>query len=156
MPDYIIKGCTVKDGADIARNNMTAFWQDPNWRLVWHESSLPRVIEKATARSPRNLMNDRDTLRHFKALDPSTGEFLGYTRWRLPHGHCKNEDGSPVWQEGQAPDVSPEEKEMIFKRAEAANWNPDHSADHLDAPLTKRKNEFLAGKEYICRAPYHD
>lgn len=149
MPEYIIKGCTVADGGDVARNNMTAFWQDPNWRLTWHKTTLPYVVEQCTARSPRNLLKERDTLRHFKAVDPETGKFLGYIRWNLPQNHCKNEDGTPVWPEGQTPDVDPEEKATIVKMADAADWNPGQEADHLDEPLTRRKNEFLAKKEYI-------
>lgn len=155
MSGYIIEGCTVADGADVGRNNMSAFWQDPNWRLVWKDATLPYVIEQCVARSPRNLLNERDTIRHFKAIDPKTGEFLGYIRWRLPSKYCKNEDGTPVWPEGQVPDVSPEEKAEIVQRAEAADWNPSDDADHLDVPVTKMKNEFLAKKAYIGLSSKH-
>ncbi|KUI65965.1 hypothetical protein VM1G_02388 [Cytospora mali] len=149
MPDYIIKGCTVADDNDLGRNNMSAFWQDPNWRLVWKTVDLPFVIEQASARVPRLLLKDRDTMRHFKAVDPETGKLVGYIRWTLPIKHCKNEDGSPVWPEGQTPDVSPEEKARLIKRAEAADWNPSSEADHLDDPVGKKKKEFLAKKDYL-------
>lgn len=147
MPDYIIEGCTVADGPDVARNNMSAFWQDPNWRLVWKKTNLPYVIEQCTARAPRNLLKDRETMRHFKAVDPGTGKFLGYIRWNLPQKRCKTQDGGPVWPEGQTPDVDPEEKASIFQRAEAADWNPRHEADHLDEPLTRRRKEHIAKKD---------
>lgn len=149
MPEYIIEGCTVADGDDVARNNMTAFWSDPNWRLVWKKVTLPYVIEQCAARTPRNLLNERETLRHSKAVDPKTGKFLGYIRWKLPYKYCKKEDGSPVCPEGQVPDVSPEEKARIVERAEIADWNPDTETDHLDVPVTKMKKEFLAKKDYI-------
>ncbi|KUI59146.1 hypothetical protein VP1G_06410 [Cytospora mali] len=149
MPDYIIKGCTVADDNDLGRNNMSAFWQDPNWRLVWKAVDLPFVIEQASARVPRLLLKDRETMRHFKAVDPETGKLLGYIRWTLPTKHCKNEDGSPVWPEGQTPDVSPEEKVRLIQRAEAADWNPSSEADHLDDLVGKKKKEFLARKDYL-------
>lgn len=149
MPDYVIQGCTVHDGADVARNNMSSFWEDQNWRIVWKHSTLPRVIEACTARSPRNLLKDRALLRHFKAVDPNTGELLGYARWKLPPGYHKTEDGGPTWPEGQTPDVTPEERAKIEEVADAADWNPDDESDDLDAPITRRKIEYLARKEYL-------
>ncbi|KAJ0108764.1 hypothetical protein J7T55_011255 [Diaporthe amygdali] len=149
MPDYVIQGCTIQDAADVARNNMSSFWQDQNWRIVWKHSTLPRVIEACTARSPRNLLKDRALLRHFKAVDPETGKFVGYARWKLPPGYHTNEDGTAVWPEGQTPDVSSEERAKIEEVADAADWNPDDEGDDLDAPITRRKIEYLAKKDYI-------
>ncbi|POS73480.1 acetyltransferase [Diaporthe helianthi] len=149
MPDYVIQGCTIQDSADVARNNMTAFWQDPNWRIVWKNSTLSRVIQGCTDRSPRNLLKERELLRQFKAVDPETGEFLGYARWRLPPGSQDKEDGRPMWREGQVPDVTPEERAKIEEVADAADWHPDDEADELDAPITRRKIEYLAKKEYL-------
>ncbi|KAI3392442.1 hypothetical protein diail_5686 [Diaporthe ilicicola] len=149
MPGYVIQGCTVEDGADVARNNMTSFWQDVNWRMVWRHTTLPRVVEACTARSPRNLLKDRALLRHFKAVDPETGRFMGYARWKLPPGYQENEDGSAVWPEGQTPDVTPEERAKIEEVADAADWELDHEGDHLDAPITRRKIEYLARKDYL-------
>jgi hypothetical protein len=34
MPEYIVTHCIVEDGPAIANNNMSAFWEDPNWVLV--------------------------------------------------------------------------------------------------------------------------
>lgn len=149
MPDYVIQGCTIADSPDVARNNMSSFWQDQNWRIVWKHSTLPRVIEACTARSPRNLLKDRALLRHFKAVDPETGRFLGYARWKLPPGYHEDKDGNPTWPEGQTPDVTPEERAKIEEVADAADWNPDDEGDDLDAPITRRKIEYLARKEYL-------
>lgn len=151
MPDYVIQGCTVQDGADVARNNMSSFWEDQNWRIVWKHSTLPRVIEACSARSPRNLLKDRALLRHFKAVDPDTGKFLGYARWKLPPGYHEDKDGNPTWPEGQTPDVTSEERAKIEEVADAADWNPDDEGDDLDAPITRRKIEYLARKEYLCK-----
>lgn len=155
MPDYVIQGCTVQDGADVARNNMSSFWEDQNWRIVWKHSTLPRVIEACSARSPRNLLKDRALLRHFKAVDPETGKFLGYARWKLPPGYHKDEDGNPTWPEGQTPDVTPEERAKIEEVADAADWNPDDEGDDLDAPITRRKIEYLARKEYLRKTAFY-
>lgn len=154
MPDYVIQGCTIQDAADVARNNMSSFWQDQNWRIVWKHSTLPRVIEACTARSPRNLLKDRALLRHFKAVDPETGKFLGYARWKLPPGYQNKEDGSPTWPEGQVPDVSTEEMAKIEEVADAAVWDPDTESDDLDAPITRRKIEYLARKEYLGKTAF--
>jgi hypothetical protein len=154
MPDYVIQGCTIQDSADVARNNMSSFWQDQNWRLTWKHSTLPRVIEACTARSPRNLLKDRALLRHFKAVDPETGRFLGYARWKLPPGYQTGEDGCPTWPEGQVPDVSAEERAKIEEVADAADWKPNDEADELDAPITRRKIEYLARKEYLSELTF--
>lgn len=155
MPDYVIQGCTIQDAADVARNNMSSFWEDQNWRIVWKHSTLPRVIDACTARSPRNLLKDRAVLRHFKAVDPETGKFLGYARWKLPPGYDKTEGGGPTWPEGQTPDVTPEERAKIEEVADAAVWNPDTESDDLDAPITRRKIEYLARKEYLSKMTFY-
>lgn len=152
MASLRITNCTVEDGEAMARNNMSAFWGDPNWRYVWKHSTLPRVIDAAAARGASNLLKARDVLRHFKCVDETTGQLVGYVRWRLPWTRYQYADGSPVWPEGQTPDVSSaEEMARILERAAGANWNPNATEpdDHLDDPLTARKNELLAEKEYL-------
>lgn len=103
----------------------------------------------ADHKSYSNLLKDRALLRHFKAVDPETGEFLGYARWKLPPGYQNKEDGSPTWPEGQVPDVTTEERAKIEEVADAADWEPDTESDELDAPITRRKIEYLARKEYL-------
>lgn len=149
MPQYIITNCTVADAADVARNNMSAFWQDPNWRLVWREqpAGLPYVIKQCTDRSPRNLLKDRADHRHLKAVDPETGRFVGYIRFVLPPRLVGTGTGGPVWPEAQTPDVAAEEREEIERVASAADWT--HAEDDLDPPLTRKKAELMAKKEYI-------
>lgn len=146
---YEITGCTLEDAADIARNNMSAFWEDPNWRYIWHDTDLPSVIKQCTIRTPNNLLKDRDLLRHFKAVDPESGKFMGYIRWKLPVRHYQDEHGTPTWPEGQTADVSPAEKEEIKARAEAAWWYTENPNDHLDHQLVVIKNRILATKDYL-------
>lgn len=151
MPEYTISNCTVADAADVARNSMSAFWQDPNWRMLWRKTNLPYVIEQATARGPRNLLKDRDTLRHFKAVDPDTDNVVGYIRWKLPVKYCKTKDGSPTWPDGQTPDVTPDEHAKYVKMAEAAWWETDPSSDVLDPLIVGMKRELFGRKDYVGR-----
>lgn len=165
MPEkYLITHCTVADAPDVAHHSMHAFWQDPNWRMLWRPAhargGLPFVVAQATARGPRGLLRDRGRLRHYKAVDAATGRFVGYIRWRLPvrHGGSEEEAGGgssssssgPVcWSDGQTPDVSPEERDIYDRRAEAAWWETDPSGDVLDGPMKKIRDDLLAKKEYI-------
>lgn len=152
MSEYIITNCTVHDGPEMARNNTRAFWEDPNWRCCWAHTNLERVIANNILRAPMNLLKDRDILRHFKAVDPKTGKFVGYIRWKLPLSRLLNKDGSPVWPEGQTPNVSPEERAQIHKTAGTAIWDPLEygGEDDLDAILGWTKNKYLAEHEYMC------
>lgn len=155
MSGYIITNCTVHDGPDMARNNTPAFWEDPNWRTCWAHTNLERLTANNILRAPRDLLEERDVLRHFKAVDPETGKFVGYIRWKLPLSHVTNEDGSPVWQEGQTPDVGPEERALIHKTAETAIWDPIEfrGEDDLDAILEWTIDQYLAKHEYLCSPP---
>lgn len=151
MPEYIITKCTVEDGNAIARNNASAFWDDPNWQYCWQHYTLERLVGAFVHRTPRNLLRDRETKRHFKAVDPETGRLVGYIRWKLPSDRARDEDGSPVWPEGQTPDVSPEERDQFEKTAAQADWNPleYQGEDDLDAILGRTKDRLLGKKEYI-------
>lgn len=146
---YEITRCTTEDAADIAWNNMSAFWEDPNWRYIWKDTNLPSVIQQCTVRTPNNLLKDRDLLRHFKAVDPETGKFMGYIRWKLPLRYYKHGQGNPIWPEGQTPDVDPAEKNEIQARAESAWWYTENPNDHLDDQLIVIKNRILATKDYL-------
>lgn len=87
MTYWIVTSCAVSDGADLARNNMSAFWEDPTWKLLWPKFMAKEfIIEQCSKRVPRNLLQERSTLRHQKAVDPETGALMGYARWVLPQG----------------------------------------------------------------------
>lgn len=152
MAEYIITNCTVQDAVDLARNNIPAFWEDPNWRYCWMDFGLEKLVKATEDRYPRNqLIKDRHVLRHFKAIDPQTGKLVGYIRWMLPESRCTNEDGTPVWPEGQVPEVSPKERDAFIKKAEAAEYKPKDFGDddHFDEVFTCRKDVLVVEKEYI-------
>lgn len=145
---YTITRCTVADGRDLAVNNMTAFWQgDPVWRMLWtpHKWTVDDVIRNCTLRMPRNLLRDRGTLRHQKAVDPATGGLLGYARWVLP------ESRAGLWTKAQVPDVDDVERREIERVAETAMWNLGSDMDELDVPVTAKKEELLAQEEFLSK-----
>lgn len=166
MSKHIITNCTVDDAPEVARHSMNAFWQDPNWRMLWRQTTLPFVVEQATARAPRGLLLQHGaTARHYKAVDAETGRFLGYIRWKLPAGRCgqqqrRHEEGGVVvpapWADGQTPDVpgGEEERAALVARAEAAWWVTDPSSDVLDGPIMRKRDELMGRKEYIGMFPY--
>ncbi len=98
-----IEPVVLADGPALGRNNMSAFWEDPSWILVWPTGTeLDLLIDSATKRVPRNLLSDRAVLRHQKAVDPRTGALVGYARWRLPDAAATStEDGEAAWPDAQ-------------------------------------------------------
>jgi hypothetical protein len=149
MATYTISQCTIADGAALSRNNMSAFWEDPNWVLAWRHKTLEEHIAQVTKRVPRNLLNDRETLRHQKAIDPQSGRLLGYARWILPASYAALADGTPAWPEAMVPAVAAEEEAEIRRVADTAIWDPRHDADALDEPVSRIKREILERKPYI-------
>ncbi|RDW69861.1 acetyltransferase-2 [Coleophoma cylindrospora] len=149
MPTYSIAPCTVADGADISRNNISAFWEDPHWILAWRHTTLEHHIVEVAKRIPRNLLTDRTTKRHQKVTDPDTGRLLGYARWYLPPSHATSTDGAPVWPEAIVPAVEPKAEAEIRRIAATAIWDPNAESDALLVPIREVKNEILARKPYM-------
>ncbi|KAK0643768.1 acyl-CoA N-acyltransferase [Cercophora newfieldiana] len=104
---YRLMSVTVEDGKDIARNNTTAFWTDPSWRLGW-TIPLETLIRHNELRGPANLLRDREIKRYQKAVDED-GNLVGYVRFRLPEG----DKWRDAWPEARVPDVSDEERKRI-------------------------------------------
>ncbi|KAI0851887.1 acyl-CoA N-acyltransferase [Daldinia vernicosa] len=150
MTTWKIERCTVADAAALARNNMSAFWEDPNWKLIWSkETTLDMLIENNAKRYPRILATDREKKRHEKAVDPATGELVGYARWVLPSEHLAAEDGSPEWAEAQVPDVSDEEKARFEELAKSARLATRKEADGMDDRNDEVLARLLAAGTYI-------
>lgn len=151
MPQYQLRACTVEDAHALARNNMSAFWTDENWVLIWKSHrTLEQVIDISSKRQARNLLRDRVILRHQAAVDTETGKIVGYARWKLPPGYVTVQGtNEPQWPDAQVPDVSEAEREEFSKLAESADWCPSSHMDALDEPVTKIKRELLAKKDYI-------
>ncbi|KAK1978054.1 acetyltransferase [Colletotrichum cereale] len=144
MATYRIEPCTLADTPALARNNMSAFWTNPGWYILWpKDTKLEFLIEQVSERISHNLINNRATLRHQKAVDPKTGALLGYARWELPAGY----EGSAEWADSQIADVSEEEKRALKERSDAAWWEP-LSMDGIDDCIPE-KERALTEKPYI-------
>jgi hypothetical protein len=150
MATWKIERCTVDDGAALAHNNLSAFWEDPNWRNGWQKDiTLEYLIEQSVKRQPRNLLRNRVKMRHQKALDPTTGAIVGYARWILPDDHVVGKDGEVEWAEAQVPDVSEEESKRIDELAESAWWNAGERMSNSDDKNIVVIRRILAEKPYI-------
>ena len=149
MATYTISQCTMADGAALSYNNMSAFWQDPNWVLTWRHTTLEKHIIETAKRIPRNLLNDRETLRHQKAIDPETGHLVGYAHWILPASYARTTEGTPEWPEAQVPAIGEKKEAEIRHAATTAIWNGNSEASVLDEQVSKIKKELLQGKTYL-------
>jgi ribosomal protein S18 acetylase RimI-like enzyme len=142
-PTVTLSNVTTADGATLAANSIPAFWADPHWRLEWRHRTLDYHISQVALRYPRNLLRNRATARHQKAVDASTGKIVGYARWSLPEGH------SSAWPEAVVPSVSAEEEADIVRVAESAVWDPDWSSDPLLDKVREVEGEMLARGVYM-------
>lgn len=128
---------------------MPAFWTDPHWVLAWKHRTLEYHISQITKRMPRNLLNDRETKRHQKAVDAETGRLVGYARWILPESRARLADGTPAWPQAVVPAVSAEEEAEIRRVADTAHMDPNEEFDHLTDHIQEVKKEILSRKEYL-------
>lgn len=151
MATFAIVPCSVADGAALSRNNMSAFWEIPNWILAWRNTTLEEHIARMIKRYPRRLISEPETSRHQKAVDAETGRLLGYARWVLPESYTVLADGGPAWPEAMIPAVSPEEKAEIQRVAEATQLNPINDTDPLDEAVRDIKVKIMARKPYFCK-----
>ncbi|KAJ7830140.1 acetyltransferase [Mycena olivaceomarginata] len=130
---WSIHPVVLADAPHVAHNNMSAFWTDPSWRLLWPSITLPYLISQYRA-----------TLRHQKAIDPATGALLGYARWMVP-GTKEAE-----WLDAQVKDVESEaERQGIEERANGAWWEPQVGAAPSDAEAHREKVRMLREREYL-------
>lgn len=150
MPTWKILPCTSSDGKPIAINTTHAFWDAPMWRLQWRpDITLSFLTEQLIKRQPLRLLRERDTLRHLKAVDPETGELVGYSRWRLPDNHVLTSSGEVEWKEAQIPDVSAETRKELEEAARGVWWDPRTDVDVLDEDNGRVKGEVVKGREVL-------
>ncbi|RDW65748.1 GNAT family N-acetyltransferase [Aspergillus mulundensis] len=149
---WTITHCTVADAPALAHNNMSAFWTDPSWRLLWPKDiELSYLIDQCSLRYPRSLSQNRQTMRHQKAIDPTTGEVVGYARWVLPEGLDQNAAGREgvAWPDAQVPRIPQEEEKEFEKRALSAWWSPRTDMGAMDDQIHAIADRHVRGKVYI-------
>jgi hypothetical protein len=149
MSTWILSRCTVADAAALASNNIPAFWVNPHWIIEWRHRTLEYHISQVAKRYPRTLLNDRDTKRHQKAINPETRCVVGYARWSIPPSHATNVDGTLAWSEAVVPAVAPKEEDEIRRIADTAHWDPNCDFDDLINQVRDIKDEILGKKPFI-------
>ncbi|KAI1082213.1 hypothetical protein F5B20DRAFT_532571 [Whalleya microplaca] len=143
MSAYRVRGCVASDGPSLAYNNMSAYWTDPTWVLLWENKTREYVIEQAAKRYPKSLLMDRAHKRHQVAVDSDTGQIVGYCRWILP------DRLTGEWLEAQTPAVSAEEETEYAKSFDNADFSGRPGMDDIDIPISVIKKRLLGLKEYI-------
>lgn len=141
---YVLAPCTLADAPELARNNISAFWQNLTWVLAWKHTTLDKHIVTTAKRYPRTLIRNRTTMRHQKVIDSSTGRLVGYARWEIPVSHATTSNGSPAWEEAIFPIVTSDEEAEIQRIADATPFNPNPYADALDIEVNNMEKEQLA------------
>jgi hypothetical protein len=142
----LVPNCTVEDAVGLARNNMTAFYGEPWWKMQW-DLPLERIIEMATQRLPRNLLGDRQIKRHQKVVDTSNGDIVGYCRWILPESQANS------WLEAQTPDVSAEDAARFQEAFAAQPWRTRPETDDSDELVTAQIRKHRPSGPYISEIP---
>jgi hypothetical protein len=156
-----IAPCTLDDAPAIARNNVSAFWEDKNWVLLWTRKNKSReyVISQALLRWPYNLAKDPIYRRTEKVADVSTGELVGFATWILPNidvagedkdGASKQEIGK-LWPEARVPETDNETLELLKKRYDEADWEFDHAMDVLDPLVNELRIRLKGDKKWLSK-----
>lgn len=143
MPTYTLRGCTVADGPAVARNNFTAFWEDPTWVLLWDGTTRDHVVAQGAQRAPWNLLADRRHKRHEVAVDAATGAVAGYARWRLPVRLA-----ATAWPAAQTPAVAADEEAALAAAFHAADWQP-RDLGAIDDHCHVVRAKYLAQRDYM-------
>jgi hypothetical protein len=114
---------------------------------------------------PRTLLADPLHARSQKAINPESGELLGYARWYVPELSKERDeekegegdgDGEIVWAEAVVPRVSKDEEERISREAESVEWDPKPGNAVMFEGLRGVKNEILGRRAFMrgCCFPF--
>ncbi|EFX05986.1 gcn5-related n-acetyltransferase [Grosmannia clavigera kw1407] len=151
MGDWGLQSVTVADAADLARNNISAFWQDRIWRVIWPSHvTQDFLIAQMAKRQSNSLLRNRAATRHQKAVDPATGALVGYARWVLPNSHLQAKNGNePTWPGALVPTVSEEEQRYLEQLAGSSWWQFRPEVEHMDNRAIAVKNRIMSTKPYL-------
>ncbi|KAH8894172.1 acyl-CoA N-acyltransferase [Thozetella sp. PMI_491] len=146
-----IEPVVLADAEAVARNNVMAFWEDPSYTIVWKDiATLDHVIERSIKRTRLDFLEEQDRQRYEKAVDPVTGELVGYARWKFPIALKTTAEGDPLWPERQMAAASEEEYQRIKAIAESAGPTPKDIP--MDDEVTVIKRRLQSQKSYMLLA----
>lgn len=137
---------TASDGPAIAANNIPAYWENGNWRLMWEPRTCDYVTEQSAKRQSMNMLSDREHKRVQVAVDRETGRIVGYARWALPDRLVSE------WLECQVPAVSQEEEAQYAAAHASADWQHRTELDVLDRPISAMMKRLFALHEYMGKS----
>jgi hypothetical protein len=150
MPPYTLAPVTVEDGPAIGRNNVSAFWRDSNWHLMWSRigKSEEYVISQAERRWAWNLIKD-PYRRSQKAIDTETGELVGFAHWILPKESVfflPSEAGGDTDEEAKVDEDNEQtDPKLVAKREEIMAMWPEGRVILIDEEArAKLQEEFNA------------
>jgi hypothetical protein len=147
MPSFTLAPLAITDGPAMAQKNLSAFWTNQNWRLMWTraDKTLPWVISQSALRQADNLLRDPARRRHVKAVDEN-GQLVGYIRWILPERVAPD-----LWPEARfdVESLSEEELARIKADADSSNFEYNHDIDHLDEEQHELKISLMKDKVYL-------
>jgi hypothetical protein len=146
MTRFKVTACTLADAPAIADVNISAFWQDPSWVLMWPNKSREYVTTQAVLRMPLTLLRDPVHKRHQKVIDDNS-KVLGYARWTLP---STGNDEAVFWPEARIEIVGDEEIQKAEIEYKSAWWDYDRSLDVLDDPIDEIRNRLYDPRTHVC------
>ena len=154
-----IEAVALSDAPALSQVNTKAYWADPVSRGSWTSPvTLEELIKQQTYKIADVLVFKPEIVRHVKAVDPESGEVLGYLRVALPIEHATTPSG-PQWAEFQIPAVSPEEVQRIEEDAVKHTLFKQRSGTVEEKAFAKQK-EILADRvcmklRYLAVSPEH-
>ena len=135
MPPYIVKPIDPRSPSDtrgVARANMSSFYQNPHWALLWGSMPLEEIIDGNTNRLPWDLVRNQKFKRHQMAVDSETGEVVGYARWVFLNGAEKKIS----WDEARIGEATEEEK-VVYERSWMAYTDENGSSKGLRTDIAR-------------------
>jgi hypothetical protein len=147
MARFEIISCSIDDGPAIAKANISAFWRDPTWVVIWPGKTLEYVIAQYSRRMPYTLLLDRAHRRHQMVVDTETGVIVGYTRWTLPE--LDGLDMETFWPMARVPGVTQNQEREAEAEYSAADYAFDRSLDELDRPLDDIMDRLTRQKKHV-------
>lgn len=126
MSDYKVFNCTVDDAAGLAKCNMTSFYQEPSWNIMWKHTTLDFLIQNTTSRLPKNLLTERGVRRHQKVVHAPSNTIVGYIKWILPES-AQNE-----WLAAQVPDVNDNDHKRFAELHSTTIFDPQQLPEVSD------------------------
>ena len=139
MAPFAIRPCSIRDAAEIAANNMEAFWTDPVFVFSRRGQTLDQTTAQKVLRAPKQLITERHRRRHLKVVDEQSQALVGYARWILP----EIEGVADLWGEAKLPAATEEEERRAEEQFGFSKWTVVGQASDTEDPITDARDRLL-------------